>query len=41
MIVQGLYYIKEIIVDYFVFEWSMDVISWYVYILFLPRSPLW
>ena len=33
MVEQDLHYIKGI-VDYFVFEWSMDVITWYVYTFF-------
>ena len=32
---QDLRYIKGIVVDYFVFEWIMNVITWYVYIIFL------
>ena len=28
MVEQDLHYIKGIVVDYFVFEWSMDVITW-------------
>ena len=28
---QDLRYIKEIVVDCFVFEWIMNVITWYVY----------
>ena len=33
---QDLRYIKGIVVDYFVFEWIRDVITWYVYIILLP-----
>ena len=33
---QDLRYIKGIVVDFFVFEWIMNVITWYVYIIFLP-----
>ena len=33
---QDLRYIKGIGVDYFVLEWITDVITWYVYIIFLP-----
>ena len=36
MVEQDLHYIRGIVVDYFVFEWSMDVITWYVYIFFFP-----
>ena len=36
MVEQDLQHIKGIVVDYFVFEWSMDVITWYVYIFFFP-----
>ena len=38
MVEQDLCYIKEFVVDYFVFEWSMNVITWYVYNVFLYRS---
>ena len=31
MVEQDLHYVKGIIVDYFIFEWSMDVITLYVY----------
>ena len=30
---QDLRYIKGIAVDYFVVEWIMNVITWYVYII--------
>ena len=33
---QDLGYIEGIVVDYFVFEWIMNVIIWYVYIIFSP-----
>ena len=33
---QDLRYIKGIVVDDFVFEWIMNVITWYVYIIYLP-----
>ena len=33
---QDLRYTKGIVVDYFVFEWIKYVITWYVYIIFLP-----
>ena len=32
---QDLRYIKGIVVDYFLFEWIMNVITWYVYFIFL------
>ena len=35
---QDVRYIKGIVVDYFVFESIMNVITWYVYINFLTRS---
>ena len=35
MVEQDLHYILGIVVDYCVFEWSTDVITWYVYIFFL------
>ena len=31
---EDLRYIKWIVVDYFVFEWIMNVITWYVPIIF-------
>ena len=31
---QDLRYIKGTVVDYFVFEWIMNVITWYEYIIF-------
>ena len=37
MVEQDLHYIKEIVVNYFVFEWSMDVITWYVYTFYSPQ----
>ena len=33
---QDLRYINGIVVDYFVFEWITNVITWYVYNIFLP-----
>ena len=36
MVEQDLYYIKGIVVDYFVLEWNMHVITWYVYTFFFP-----
>ena len=36
MVEHDFYYIKGMVVDYFVFEWSMDVITWYVYTFFSP-----
>ena len=36
MVGQDLRYIKGIVVGCFVFEWIIYVITWYVYIIFLP-----
>ena len=34
MVEQDLHDIKGIVVDYFVYDWSMDVITWYVCLFF-------
>ena len=36
MVEHDLHYIKRIVADYFVFEWSMDAITWYAYTFFFP-----